>query len=238
MEILSFLLAVFQDLPGHLAQWTAMMGPWIYVLMFAVIFAETGLIVTPFLPGDSLLFALGALTTVAAAPGTADPSQGAAALDFGLLLGSLIVAAILGDLVNYSVGRWLGLKLFKNPHSKVFNPAHLKRTQEFYDRHGGKTIVMARFLPILRTYAPFVAGLGRMRYASFAFYNVIGGILWIAIFLTAGHFFGNIPQVKSRFQYVILGIIVVSVLPIAFEFIRARRARPAVAFAKEQGSRQ
>lgn len=223
MDMVSVVLSIFQDLPAHLAQWTAMMGPWIYVLMFVIIFAETGLIVTPFLPGDSLLFALGALTAVAAAPTAAGEVGAGTALDFWLLLVSLIIAAVLGDLVNYTVGRWLGLKLFTNPDSKVFNPAHLRRTQEFYDRHGGKTIVLARFLPILRTYAPFVAGLGRMRYRTFAFYNVFGGVIWITAFLTAGHFFGNLPQVKKHFQYVIVAIIVISVLPIAYEFLRAYR---------------
>lgn len=205
-------LAIIQDIPGHLAMWNAQMGPWIYVLLFAIIFAETGLIVTPFLPGDSLLFALGALTAI----------EGG--LDLGILSVSLIVAAVLGDAVNYSVGRWMGLRLFTNPNSRIFNPSHLARTQLFYNKHGGKTIVLARFLPILRTYAPFVAGLSHMNYKNFAVYNAVGGVVWILSFLFAGHFFGNLPQVKTNFHYVIAGIIVVSVLPIVFEFIRARRA--------------
>lgn len=228
MELVSVVLAVFQDLPAHLSQWTAMMGPWIYILMFLIIFAETGLIVTPFLPGDSLLFALGALTAVTTTATAGGEQVTQAALDFKLLLVLLIIAAILGDMVNYSVGRWLGLKLFTNPNSKIFNPEHLRRTQEFYDRHGGKTIVLARFLPIIRTYAPFVAGLGRMKYRTFAIYNVFGGVVWITAFLTAGHFFGNIPQVKKHFQYVILAIIVISVLPIVFEYIRSKRKSVAV----------
>lgn len=212
MDVFVPLMAIVQDLPGHLAQWTAQMGPWIYVLLFFIIFAETGLIVTPFLPGDSLLFAVGALTAV----------EGG--LNLAILMGLLIIAAVLGDAVNYSVGRWLGLKLFKNPNSKVFNPDHLKRTQDFYERHGGKTIILARYLPIIRTYAPFVAGLGRMEYSRFAIYNVIGGVSWILVFLLAGHYFGNLPQVKTNFHYVIGAIIVISALPAVFEFVRARRA--------------
>lgn len=187
------------------------MGPWIYVLLFAIVFAETGLIVTPFLPGDSLLFAVGALTAI----------EGG--LSYMMTAVFLIIAAIVGDAVNYSVGRWMGPRLFKNPDSKILNPEHLKRTQVFYTHHGGKTIIIARFLPILRTYAPFVAGLGQMSYSQFAFFNVIGALLWILIFLSLGHFFGNLPSVKSNFQYVILAIIVISALPALFEFWRARR---------------
>lgn len=194
-----------------------MMGPWIYVALFGVIFAETGLIVTPFLPGDSLLFALGALTTVAGVDGQAS------ALDFGVLAVTLIIAANCGDCVNYTVGRWLGLHLFKNPKSKIFNPHYLARTHSFYEKHGGKAIVIARFLPIIRTYAPFVAGLGEMRLKRFALFSITGGATWILLFLTAGRLFGNIPQVKSRFQYVVLAIIVISALPAVIEVIRARR---------------
>lgn len=193
-----------------------MMGPWIYVALFAVIFCETGLVVAPFLPGDSLLFALGALTTVTNA-------NGEAALNFSLLAVLLIAGAITGDMVNYTIGRWLGLKLFSNPKSKVLNPAHLKRTHDFYEKHGGKTVVMARFLPILRTYAPFVAGAARMRFPYFATFSVSGGVLWILTFLLAGHFFGNQPQIKSNFQFVILAIIGVSALPAVIEFVRLRK---------------
>lgn len=193
------------------------MGPWIYVLMFLVIFAETGLIVLPFLPGDSLLFALGALSAM----------EGG--LSLTLLIVILIAAAILGDAANYTVGRWLGLRLFTNSNSKVFNPAHLSRTQAFYEKHGGKTIVLARFMPIVRTYAPFVAGLSRMGYPSFALYNVAGGAVWILSFLLGGHFFGNLPQVKTNFHYVIGAIIVISVLPAVIEIWRARRESSAAA---------
>lgn len=213
MEILSFALAVLQDLPGHLTQWTAQMGPWIYVLLFAIIFAETGLIVMPFLPGDSLLFAVGALTAI----------EGG--LDLITLCFLLVIAAIAGDALNYAVGRWFGLRLFTNPDSRIFNPAHLSRTQAFYERHGGKTIILARFMPIIRTYAPFVAGLSHMRYSRFATFNVIGGVTWILSFVLAGHFFGNIPQVKTNFHYVIGVIIVISVLPAVVELLRARHER-------------
>lgn len=205
------LLAIVQDLPGHLTQWTAEMGPWIYLLLFLVIFVETGLIVMPFLPGDSLLFAVGAL----AAAGTG--------LSMTWLAVLLVVAAVLGDAVNYSIGRWLGLRLFTNPESKVFNPHHLRRTQAFYEKHGGKTIILARFIPIVRTYAPFVAGIGRMKYSKFAAYNITGGVLWILSFLLAGYFFGNIPQVKTNFHFVIAAILVISVLPAVVEYVRARR---------------
>lgn len=210
---MTVMFAIMHDLPGHLAIWNAQYGNFLYLILFLIIFAETGLVVTPFLPGDSLLFALGALTVATGAEGS---------LNFWVLLGSLTAAAALGDAVNYSVGRWLGLRLFKNPNSKILNPRHLQRTQEFYDRHGGRTIILARFIPILRTYAPFVAGIGRMSYSHFAGYNCVGGALWIALFLTVGRIFGNLPQVQKNFQLVIAGIILVSVIPVAIEFIRAR----------------
>lgn len=220
---MSEILAIFQDLPGHLAVWAAMMGPWIYVLLFAIVFAETGLIVTPFLPGDSLLFALGALTAVSTAAGASGAIESDKTLSFTLLGTSLFVAALTGDCVNYSVGRWLGLKLFRNPSSKIFNPAHLKRTNQFYERHGGKTVIIARFAPILRTYAPFVAGVGRMKFSRFITFSFVGGFLWIFSFLTAGHYFGNRPEVKKNFHYVIIAIVLISVMPAVIELIRARR---------------
>lgn len=210
---MSVMYAIMHDLPGHLVQWSAQFGPCLYLILFAIIFAETGLIVMPFLPGDSLLFALGALTSATQTEGV---------LNFWVLLGALTSAAILGDAVNYAVGRWLGMSLFKNPHSKFFNPRHLARAQKFYDRHGGRTIILARFIPIIRTYAPFVAGLGKMKYADFFAYNLVGGAVWIALFLTVGREFGNLPQVKSNFHLVIGGIILVSVLPVLIEFIRSR----------------
>jgi membrane-associated protein len=155
------------------------------------------------------------------------------ALDFTTLTATLVVAAVLGDQFNYLVGRWLGPRLFKNPNSKLLNPKHLERTHEYYERHGGKTVVIARFLPILRTYAPFVAGLSQMRFVRFAAFNVVGGIAWILIFLSLGHFFANSPAVKERFHLVIAGIIVVSAMPAVIEVLRARRAGSA-ALAKQE----
>ena len=205
------ILDLLHDLPGHLALWTATMGPWFYVLMFGIIFAETGLVITPFLPGDSLLFALGALTAI----------EGG--LDFTTLATVLIAAALIGDTVNYSFGRWIGPKLFRNPNSRILNPHHLRRTHEFYEKYGGKTVVLARFLPILRTYAPFSAGLAQIPYLRFLGFSIFGGVIWILSFLTVGHFFANRPEVKANFHYVILAICVISLIPIVVEFIRARR---------------
>jgi membrane-associated protein len=225
LEFVHAILAVVTDLPGHLNLWIAQMGLWIYLLLFLIIFAETGLIVTPFLPGDSLLFALGALCATGS-------------LSLTALLILLIMAAIIGDAVNYSIGRWLGLRLFTDPKSKIFNPNHLHRTQAFYERHGGKTIILARFIPIIRTYAPFVAGLARMKYSQFGAYNIFGGIAWVAIFLIAGFQFGNLPEVKSNFHYVIAAIIVISALPAVIEFLRARRHIPAAPHATSEATEE
>jgi membrane-associated protein len=173
--------------------------------------------VTPFLPGDSLLFATGALAALPGSP-----------IDVYVVAGLLIVAAILGDAVNYAVGRYLGPKVFQGEGSRWLNRRHLLRTQEFYERHGGKTIVIARFAPIIRTFAPFVAGIGQMRYGRFALYNVTGGVVWVTAFIAAGYLFGNLPAVKRNFQLVILAIIVLSVMPMVVELVRARRARVAI----------
>lgn len=205
------ILDIFQHLPEHIAIWSVFMGPWIYVLLFAIIFAETGFVFAPFLPGDSLLFAAGALT---AAEGP---------LNLWILLPILTVAAMGGDFINYTIGRKLGLVLFRNPKSKLFNQRYLHRAEEFYARHGGKTVVLARFLPIIRTYAPFVAGVSRMPIGRYLPFNMLGGFIWIALFLCAGHWFGNLPFVKEQFHYVILVIIVISAAPAAVEFFRARR---------------
>ncbi len=183
----------------------------IYAMMFLVVFCETGLVVTPFLPGDSLLFALG---TFAARP------EG---LNLGYLILLLTVAAIAGDSLNYWIGSLLGPRLFRGEKIRFLNPKHLERTHEFYERYGGKTIVLARFVPIVRTFAPFVAGMGRMTYRKFTAYNVIGGIVWVMSFLMLGFKFANVPVVKKNFTLVIAGIIVVSVLPGIFEFIREWR---------------
>lgn len=192
--------------------WAVDYGSGLYLILFLIIFAETGLVVTPFLPGDSLLFATGALL-----------SLGIPGLDLGTMILLLVIAAILGDLVNYHVGKWMAPKIFRGTESKWLNRKHLQKTKEFYDRHGGKTIILARFVPIIRTYAPFVAGMGGMAYRQFAIFNVVGGIIWITSFTVLGYFFGNLPFVKSNFQYVILAIIILSVLPIVLEFVRARR---------------
>lgn len=214
MELLRKFVDVFLHLDRHLNEWAGELGPWLYVLLFAIVFCETALVVTPFLPGDSLLFAVGAL---AATPGSP--------LQVVEVIVLLIIAAIVGDAVNYSIGLRIGPRIFSRQRSRFFNPAHLVKTQQFYERYGGKTIILARFVPIVRTFAPFVAGIGRMQYRRFALFNVTGGIAWVVIFVVAGYAFGNIPAVKRNFQYVILGIIVVSVLPAVIEIWRARRAR-------------
>ncbi|MGL4268779.1 MAG: DedA family protein, partial [Plesiomonas sp.] len=187
-------------------------GIWIYAILFLIIFCETGLVVTPFLPGDSLLFVAGTL----AATGQMNPHT---------LVALLIVAAILGDAVNYSIGRLFGQRLFSNPHSRIFRQSYLERTHAFYERHGGKTIILARFVPIVRTFAPFVAGMGKMSYRHFALFNVTGGIVWVTAFVYAGYWFGNMPVVKQNLELLILGIIVVSVLPGLIEYWRQRRRK-------------
>lgn len=211
MDLLRQILDYVLHLQGHLEGMIQDFGPWIYALMFLVIFCETGLVVTPFLPGDSLLFALGAF------------SVGANGLNLGILIASLTVAAILGDSVNYWIGSLLGPRIFRGERIRFLNPKHLERTHEFYERYGGKTIILARFVPIVRTFAPFVAGMGRMTYRRFMAFNVIGGIVWIMSLLLAGWYFGSHPWVKGNFEKVILGIIIVSILPGVFEFIRERR---------------
>jgi membrane-associated protein len=182
----------------------------LYAVLFLIIFAETGLVVTPFLPGDSLLFAIGALG-----------ARGI--LNWQLLTVLLIVAAVLGDAVNYWIGFRLGPAVFKREDSKLLNKKHLLRAQEFYEKYGGKTIILARFVPIVRTFAPFVAGVGKMNYFRFAVYNVVGAIAWVVICVGAGVLFGNIPFVKKNFELVILAIIFISVLPMVFEFWKAKR---------------
>jgi membrane-associated protein len=185
-------------------------GPWFYGLMFLIIFCETGLVITPFLPGDSLLFALGTLCV-------------AGGLDLTTLAVLLCVAAVLGDTVNYACGAWLGPRIFKGENVRLLNRKHLDKTREFFDRYGGKTIILARFVPIIRTFAPFVAGMGKMAYSRFMMFNVVGGIVWVMSFLILGYWFAELPLVKKNFKLVILGIIVVSILPGVIEFVRERR---------------
>ena len=186
-------------------------GAWTYLILFLIIFLETGLVVTPFLPGDSLLFAAGAFA-----------AQGS--LEVGLLFVLLTIAAILGDTVNYQIGNYVGPRVFEQERIRFLKKEHLDRTHTFYEKHGGKTIILARFMPIIRTFAPFVAGIGSMTYSRFLSFNVIGGIVWIAIFIFGGFFFGNLSFVKSNFEMVILAIIAISILPGVIEFFRQRGA--------------
>ena len=212
MELIGKLIDLVLHIDRHLGDLIAQLGPWMYVLLFLVIFCETGLVVTPFLPGDSLLFAVGAFCALP------PPNN----LSLGWLLVLLTVAAILGDTVNYWFGAKLGPRLFRGDNVRLLNKKHLERTHEFYERYGGKTIILARFIPIIRTFAPFVAGMGKMTYRRFMSYNVMGGMLWVGLFLPLGYFFGNRPIVKKNFGLVIIAIIVLSILPAVIEFWRER----------------
>lgn len=209
MELLTSFADIVLHLDRHLQWLVANYGPWIYAILFAIVFCETGLVVTPFLPGDSLLFTAGA---VAAAGG----------LEVHFLVVLLIAAAVLGDTVNYAFGHYVGPRVFHYEDSFWLNRKHLDRAHAFYERHGGKTIVIARFVPIIRTYAPFVAGIGAMTYRRFLVYNVGGAVLWVAILAYGGYFFGNLPVVKQNLSLVLVGIIILSVLPIVFEYLRHR----------------
>ena len=212
LELVKEFWKVITHLGDYLGAWSQSMGGWLYALLFLVIFCETGLVVTPFLPGDSLLFAIGA---ICAAEGSA--------LRVELITPLLVVAAVLGDAVNYSVGRTLGPKVFSSEKSRLLNKKHLLQTQKFYEKYGGKTIIIARFIPIVRTFAPFVAGIGQMQYRRFFLFNVVGAIAWVALFIPAGYLFGNLEFVKKRFHIVIFAIIFLSILPAVIEFIRERR---------------
>jgi len=193
----------------HLVWFIQSYGAWIYALLFAIIFCETGLVVTPFLPGDSLLFAVGALAAQDL-------------MDWRILAPLLLAAAILGDSVNYAIGKWIGPKVFHFESSRFFNKEYLLKAHSFYEKYGGRAIILARFVPIVRTFAPFVAGVGSMTYSKFFLYNVAGAVLWVGLFVGGGYFFGALPFVQKNMKLVILGIIVVSVLPIAFEFVKAK----------------
>jgi membrane-associated protein len=215
------LIDLFLHLDQHLVELASTYGPWIYAILFLIVFAETGLVVTPFLPGDSLLFATGAL----AATGV---------LDLGVVTTLLLVAAILGDAVNYAVGRYVGPRVFTAEDQsgwmhRLLNRDHLRRAHEFFERNGGKAVVLGRFVPIVRTFVPFVAGAGAMTYATFAFYNVVGAIAWVGICVGFGYAFGNVPIVRENFSLVALGIIFVSLLPAVVEFFKERRRRAASA---------
>lgn len=203
------LINIILHIDQHLLQWIALFGPWIYVLMFLIIFCETGLVVTPFLPGDSLLFALGALAAL---------SDG---LNLWGLLLSLTIAGVLGDTTNYHIGKYLGPKVFEKD-TRFFKREYLNQTTAFYDRWGAFTVIAARFAPIARTFAPFVAGIGSMNYRKFILYNIVGAILWVFTFILAGYFFGNLPVVKRNFHIVIFGVIFVSIIPMLIPWVKSR----------------
>jgi membrane-associated protein len=210
LELIALFIDLVVHLDDHLQALVAAYGAWIYLILFLIVFCETGLVVTPFLPGDSLLFVAGA---IAAAGG----------MNIHLLVVLLIIAAILGDAVNYSVGHYIGPRVLKDRNSRWLNPKHLERAHAFYEHHGGKTIIIARFVPIVRTYAPFVAGAASMPYPRFALYNVTGAIVWVVSLGYAGYFFGNIPLIKDNLTVVIIAIIILSILPGVFEYLRHRR---------------
>ena len=216
-QLLQFVHSVLDLNPTTLNTYAATLGPWLYVVLFAIIFAETGLVITPFLPGDSLLFAVGAVAAHPESP-----------IRLGLVAFLLVVAAVLGDAVNYTIGARLGPRVFSREDSWLLNKKHLLRAHNFYEEYGGITIILARFIPIVRTFAPFVAGIGKMSYRRFAVFNVAGGTVWILLFLLAGWWFGAQEYVQKNFKLVVVAIIVISVLPGVYEYIRARRGRQPV----------
>ncbi len=210
MELLNGVLEIVLHLDKHLDLIIRNYGMWTYAIFFFIIFLETGFVVTPFLPGDSLLFAIGSFAALGS-------------LDVRLSIVSLSIAAIAGDTVNYWIGNFTGPKVFSNEKSRLLNKEYLLRTHRFYEKYGGKTIVLARFIPIIRTFAPFVAGIGTMAYGRFIIYNIAGGIAWVIIFICGGYFFGNIPFVKKNFSLVIFVIILMSVMPGVIEYVRTRK---------------
>ena len=212
MSILHTMIDFILHLDKHLLDIVSTYGTMTYAILFLIIFAETGLVVTPFLPGDSLLFATGALAAIGS-------------LNIFFVLALLAVAAILGDTVNYWIGHFFGQKIIDNPNIPFINQKHIDKTNEFYAKHGGKTIVLARFVPIVRTFAPFVAGVGKMNYKKFIEYNIIGGVIWVCAFTLAGFFFGNIPAVKENFTIAVFVIILISIVPMIFEVIKAKREK-------------
>lgn len=213
MDIIKFVIDFILHIDVHLAELVAQYGMWVYAILFLILFCETGLVVTPFLPGDSLLFVAGALAAL--------PTND---LNVHTMVALMIGAAILGDAVNYTIGRLFGDKLFSNPNSKIFRRSYLDKTHQFYEKHGGKTIILARFVPIVRTFAPFVAGMGHMSYRHFAAYNVIGALVWVLLFTYAGYLFGDLPIVQENLKLLIVAIILVSILPGIIEIWRHKRA--------------
>ncbi len=212
MEILRQIIDIFLHLDKHLGDIIQTYGTFTYAILFLVVFCETGLVVTPFLPGDSLLFAAGAFAATKA-------------LDIKILMLLLFIAAVLGDAVNYHIGKFIGPRAFSDQSLRFLKREYLERTQRFYEKYGGKTIVIARFVPIIRTFAPFLAGVGEMNYWQFAMYNVAGALLWVLSFCAGGYFFGELPLVKKNFTLVIMAIIIISVMPAIIEVIRARREK-------------
>ena len=206
MWLVNFILHI----GDHLQELVNNYGNWIYAILFAIVFCETGLVLLPFLPGDSMLFAAGTIAAVGD-------------MNIFVLIGLLIVAAILGDFVNFEIGKHFGQKLFSNPNSKIFKQSYLQKTHDYYEKYGGRTIIIARFIPIVRTFAPFVGGMGNMNYAQFARYNIVGAVLWVVSFTTLGYFFGQLPFVKEHFSWIMIAIIVFSVVPMIVEIIRHRK---------------
>ncbi|EEV24034.1 SNARE-like domain protein [Enhydrobacter aerosaccus SK60] len=206
MWLVNFILHIGE----HLQELVNNYGNWIYAILFAIVFCETGLVVLPFLPGDSMLFAAGTIAAVGD-------------MNIFVLIGLLIVAAVLGDFVNFEIGKHFGQKLFSNPNSKIFKQSYLQKTHDYYERYGGRTIIIARFIPIVRTFAPFVGGMGNMNYSQFARYNIVGAVLWVVSFTTLGYFFGQLPFVKEHFSWIMIAIIVFSVVPMVIEIIRHRK---------------
>ena len=211
MEFITQLVDIFLHLDVYLNAWAASAGAWLYVGIFMVIFCETGLVITPFLPGDSLLFACGALA--------ASDQSG---ISLAIFIPVVFIAAALGDFCNYEIGKWVGPKVFTQEHSRFLNKNHLLKAHAFYEKYGGKTIILARFIPIIRTFAPFVAGIGKMTYTHFASYNLIGAAAWVLLFVLGGYFFADLPIVKTHFHIVIVAIIFISCLPPVIEYWRER----------------
>jgi len=212
MEAVTFLIDFVLHIDQHLQVLCADYGLWVYAILFIIVFCETGLVVTPILPGDSLLFAVGSMAAIGA-------------LDVTWVILILVAAAILGDSVNYSVVNFVGPKVFHEEHGRFLNKEYLHRTHAFYEKHGGKTIIIARFLPIIRTFAPFVAGIGSMTYPRFLFFNVFGGVIWVLLFVLAGYWFGNIPVIKKNFSLVIIALVLIPGIPSLVEVIRIQLAR-------------
>ncbi|MCW7763062.1 DedA family protein [Photorhabdus luminescens] len=212
VDFAKFIIDFILHIDIHLAELVAQYGNWVYGILFLILFCETGLVITPFLPGDSLLFVAGAL----AALGSND-------LNVHLMVVLMIIAAVIGDAVNYAIGRIFGERLFTNPNSKIFRRSYLDKTHEFYEKHGGKAIILARFVPIIRTFAPFVAGMGKMSYRHFAAYNVIGALVWVLLFTYSGYIFGDMPMVQQNLKLLIVAIIFISILPGVIEIWRHRR---------------